>query len=481
MDDTYKNNGSLKQPDPVNTALYKMPKNIRQVGNITSHNKIIYIEDYVMTFIKQLSDKDHSGCGIAVLLGYYIRTEEGRNIFIKAAIEMKDIDNGDGIGFSDEGWTSIYENIKKYFTDVEIVGWALIGPEFFLESGEKIRKVHIENFPGPDKILLKMDSLEKEETFYINENNQLMKQNGYYIYYEKNEEMQNYMIDNKEVISEERTYSDQTTRKIRSVIQEKKEVKDDKSVVRLLYAASTLLAIIVLVIAATMLDNYEQMKNMEVAINQITESLNVVKENNQADTQVAEDTSNSEIDDKENQSETADHESTDTDTIKDENILDVANESENSNEDGTNVDGTDENAMDIETISGNVVVEDDEDSTGSNNEDQDKPTDNDNTDESNDSKDTDSEQDKQEDENTNKDSDDSKKDSDKSSEKDTDATDKTTSTNANVNYYIVREGDSLVGICFELYNSTSNLSKIMELNGIEDQDKIFIGQKLIVP
>jgi hypothetical protein len=472
MDNTYKNNGNMRQPDPVNAALFKMPKNIRQVGNITSHNKIIYIEDYVMTFIKQLSDKDHSGCGIAVLLGYYIRTEEGRNIFVKAAVEMQETENGDGIGFTDEGWTSIYENIKKYFTDVEIVGWALIGPEFFIESGEKIRKVHIENFPGPDKILLKMDSLEKEETFYINENNQLMEQNGYYIYYEKNEEMQNYMVDHKQVVSEERTYNDQTTRKIRSVIQEKKEVKDDKSVVRLLYAASTLLAIVVLVIAATMLDNYEQMKNMEVAINQITESLSLVKENNQGDTQVAEDSSSDTLEEKDTKSEIADSESVDTDTIKDENILDIAGDLGDPGKDGKSDD-----TMDVETISGNVVVEDD---TSSNEEnlDQEEAADNESQDESTNQ---DNDEDVADDSNTNKNSNKPDKDNDKSSDNDASTKDESTQTDAKVNYYIVREGDSLVGICFDLYNSTSNLSKIMELNGIDDQDKIFIGQKLIVP
>lgn len=39
-----------------------------------------------------------------------------------------------------------------------------------------------------------MDSLEKEENFYLLEEERLEKQKGYYIYYEKNEPMQTYMI-----------------------------------------------------------------------------------------------------------------------------------------------------------------------------------------------------------------------------------------------------------------------------------------------
>jgi nucleoid-associated protein YgaU len=48
-------------------------------------------------------------------------------------------------------------------------------------------------------------------------------------------------------------------------------------------------------------------------------------------------------------------------------------------------------------------------------------------------------------------------------------------------YYVVKSGDSLAGISYKLYNSANYVTKIMELNGIEDQDKIYAGQKLIVP
>jgi hypothetical protein len=104
-----------------------------------------------------------------------------------------------------------------------------VGSGFYLDNEEMIRKTHMENFNGPDKTLLKIDTLEKEEVFYLFENNQLVKQSGYYIYYEKNEEMQNYMIDAKDVVGEERDYQDHTTQKIRHMIQEKNEQKTTKN------------------------------------------------------------------------------------------------------------------------------------------------------------------------------------------------------------------------------------------------------------
>ena len=168
MDNSYSKGGDAnKQQESVKSVPVKMPKNLRQVGSAGSRNKAIYVEDYVMTYIKQLADKEHTGCKVAILMGYYVKTEEGKNIFVKGAVEMTDTDFTNGIVLSAEGWTSMYENIKKYFSDVEIVGWSLTGPGFFIESEDKIRKVHMENFRGPDKILLKLDSMEKEESFYI--------------------------------------------------------------------------------------------------------------------------------------------------------------------------------------------------------------------------------------------------------------------------------------------------------------------------
>ncbi len=476
MDNLNSKGGNINnQPEPVNTIPIKIPKNVRQVGSMGSRNKVIYVEDYVMTYIKQLSDKEHSGCRIAVLLGYYIRTEESKNIFIKGAIEMMNTDFGNGIAFSDEGWTSIYENIKRYFSDVEIVGWSLIGPEFFIESEEKIRKIHMENFSGSDKVFLKMDSMEKEEAFYINENNQLVKLNGYYIYYEKNEEMQNYMVENKEAVSEEKNYTDHTTRKIRNVIQEKKEIKDDRSIIRLLYAASTLLAIIVLVIAATMLDNYDKMKSMETALNTISKSLNIAQ--NDGDTleeavnkETGEQTGdNTQVTDgnKEN-SQVADADSQTGDN--DKNIVD--------NQPGKGSDAEEEQGSDngqettVETIEGNVNTIEEDDNKPADDADGDNIPNGNNSESDNtgNKKDTAKADDQNDNSASAADNSNSNKDDNE-----------TVQTSAPVKYYIVHAGDTLASISHQLYNTFSYMDEIKKLNGIEDENKIYEGQKLIVP
>lgn len=453
MDNSYSKGGDAnKQQESVKSVPVKMPKNLRQVGSAGSRNKAIYVEDYVMTYIKQLADKEHTGCKVAILMGYYVKTEEGKNIFVKGAVEMTDTDFTNGIVLSAEGWTSMYENIKKYFSDVEIVGWSLTGPGFFIESEDKIRKVHLENFQGPDKILLKLDSMEKEESFYICENNQLVKQSGYYIYYEKNEEMQNYMVDNKETAGEEKNYSDHTTKKIRNVIQEKKEVKDDKSVIRLLYAASTLLAIIVLVIAATMLDNYDKMRNMETALNTITQSLNL---NGDSETAETDESDNPDL------IQQADNHTVDDKEAKDSQSADDAAAGEETSD--TKAPDDKEGTTEVETVKGNVEADPETDK---------KPEENENN------KPADKEGDKNSESNTETaaaDNEESTGNTPKDNEEDA------VEASAPVKYYTVQAGDSLAAISFELYHTFSYMDEIKELNGIEDEDKIYEGQKLIVP
>lgn len=472
MDNGHNNTYGGKKPDEtMYDENYKLPKNIRQIGNIPNHNKIIYVEDYVMTFMKQIGQKEPANCNIAVLLGYFVRTEERKHIFIKGAVEMKYADFNNGICFTDESWTSIYESIKKYFTDVEIVGWALAGSGFYLDSEDILRKVHMENFSGPDKALLKIDTLEKEEIFYLFENNKLVKQGGYYIYYEKNEEMQNYMIDIKNVVGEEINYQDHTTRKIRNVIKEKNEQKqlkvEDKSVVRLLYAASTLLAIIVLVIAGTMLNNYKKMRDMEEALYAISENLNkndsIVSEENVSGTNTndSQAVSNFETNETDKQKQTKANETLEVDT---------KGEKDSSSELDT---------VEVETIPGDVTTDNKE--QGKEEIMEEEPDQSLETAHSGADEQENQNQTKREPTPTPTEQPIKEPTPTPTKEPEKKKSEETKETSKEIKYYVVQPGDSLAGISYKLYNSANYISKIKELNGIEDENKIYAGQKLIVP
>ena len=401
--------------------VFKMPKNIRQVGNV-NNSRIIYIEDYVMTFIKQLAMEGETSSKIAVLVGQYVRVDNARNIFITGAIEVEEIDWSSEVMFTNDIWTNIYDNIKKYFVDFEIVGWFLGGATNILEEKDKILKTHLDNFAGQDKTLLTYDNLEKEESFLVFIDKRLVRQNGYYIYYEKNEEMQNYMIDHKNVEEKIEHYEDKVTKDIRQVIQNKKPSQEEsKSVNWLMYAAGALLAVVILIVSASMLNNVEQMKSMQKTLAELTENSRPKEDTSQVET-------------------------------KSNDIKDVMAETIKEN---MNVRNSDEGSLDVEVLPGNIYPIDEEVKDQG-------------------VEDTDSQEPQEEI------VDDTKAeelvDSEVAQEEPVQEVIK-----QEVKYYTVEMGDTLAGISYKLYNSANYIKKIMKLNNIEDENVIIAGQKLIVP
>ena len=47
--------------------------------------------------------------------------------------------------------------------------------------------------------------------------------------------------------------------------------------------------------------------------------------------------------------------------------------------------------------------------------------------------------------------------------------------------YVIGEGETLYGICIENYGNLNHLAEVCRLNDLADVDKIFAGQKLILP
>lgn len=78
-----------------------------------------------------------------------------------------------------------------------MVSW---GQEQQMEVTEMILRIHLKHFGG-EKVLMLMDPVENEEAFFHYENSFMVKQSGFYIYYEKNLQMQNYMIEKNPELS----------------------------------------------------------------------------------------------------------------------------------------------------------------------------------------------------------------------------------------------------------------------------------------
>ena len=87
-----------------------------------------------------------------------------------------------------------------------MIGWALLRMGFSVRLNDKIKKTHFENFPGEEKVLYMIDDLENEDAFYVYRGQDLVRQSGYYIYYDKNPMMREYLAERREGMQESENY-----------------------------------------------------------------------------------------------------------------------------------------------------------------------------------------------------------------------------------------------------------------------------------
>lgn len=252
-----------------------LPKNVRQIGE-PEENRKIYIEDYVITYLKKVAKEAALNSRVAVLLGHSEWMDGIPYLFIKSAVVLKDLeDYGEGIPFTDEAWAQVYGTIKEYFSDQNVLGWFLSIPGYPMELDRDLVKTHINHFGGVDKVLLVAEPGDWEEDFFAYENGRLARQKGYYIFYERNEAMQRYMVEtgDGESIEKKEEFEDRAARSFRTLVQEKKDLSGQKRVMTFLYTASTFLVMVVLVIGITLINNYEKMEGLEMTLTEISQSL----------------------------------------------------------------------------------------------------------------------------------------------------------------------------------------------------------------
>lgn len=183
-----------------------LPKNIRQIGSPVGHTKV-YIEDYVITFLNSLSMDKNTYVRGAILFGEKKTIEDDTIIYVKGAIEGQNLElDLDETVFNDEVWREIYQQKDRLFPGLEVIGWALLRMGFSVRLNDKIKKTHFENFPGEGKVLYMIDDLENEDAFYVYRGQDMARQSGYYIYYDKNPMMQEYLAERREGMKESENY-----------------------------------------------------------------------------------------------------------------------------------------------------------------------------------------------------------------------------------------------------------------------------------
>ena len=257
----------------------RRPKNIKQIGDVSSNRKI-YIEDYAFTYINSVAYQTPEDEQAGVLLGEVQKSDEEKCLFIKGVIRAKTPENEtkQGIVFNEKIWEKIYAEIEKYFPDLEVVGWFAAMPGITQERFLYLKKLHMDNFSGGMKTMYLVNTCDKEENFYLYENGELKKQKGYVCFYERNYEMQEYMLERRERKPIESPEKDKVMKSIRSIIQEKEEMRQRRKNSVFLYGISSFMAVVVLVIGINLLNSYEKMKKFDTSLSNIALEISNISE-----------------------------------------------------------------------------------------------------------------------------------------------------------------------------------------------------------
>lgn len=397
---------SEENPKDNNTCI-RRPKNIKQIGDVSSDKKI-YIEDYAFTYINSIAYNSPQEEQAGVLLGELAKEGNERCVFVKGVIKAALGDTSDtGIYFNENIWNKIYSDTEKYFPDLSVVGWFAVMPEVTDERMARLKKLHLDNFAGNMKTLYLVDTVEKEEHFYLYENGTLKRQKGYVCFYERNYEMQEYMLERSEKKSCEDASDDRVIRNIRNVIREKEELKEQRKSGSFMYGVSVFLVVVIIVIGINLMNNYEKMRRLNQSVDNLMNQL----EGNERGGQDGDDNGV-------HDSEASGDISVDGNAIKVNRLSgDVYPLEENSTSDKTERETMSDNNAASETTQ--AVSE-------------------------------------------------------------TDASVSSVKTDS-YSMYTVKQGDTLMGICKRYYGTTTKYQEVMQYNGLDDSDMLYIGQQIKLP
>lgn len=416
---------------------FTLPKNIRQMGSFGDTYKI-YVEDFVYTYVHQFlhRKKEENEVIAAVLLGEVKKQDNQEYVFISGAqkvdfrISQEGEPEEDAASRQQEFWANVYQGIKEYFSDREILGWYINLDGSGLELNPQLRQFFEATYSKGSRFLYYEDSLEKQDAFFVQEQHVLQRISGYAVYYEKNPQMQDFMIAEKErtapkpphnVVNFEKKEED-VAQNYRAILNKLNEKPQKKKVQPAIYVAGVAVLAVVTATGITQVGNYQNLKTLEKTLQTLSgavspdntseeESSAQPEEENQIAVQPDEEENSEKSDEK---TDTADNESKDTENtgqnVQEDTPASQAEQGQNEAAEETNQDasGTDEaQTEDGQAVSANSTQE---------------PV-----------------------------------------------------------YYTVKRGDSLVSISKAIYNNTDMIDEICSLNNIENMDVIYEGQKLRMP
>ena len=434
----------------IGSEAFTLPKNIRQIGQPGEQN-VVYIEDYVYTYLHLFLKEKCKGDTLraAVLAGKVHMQGDKTCAFISSAMFCE---------FSAlhmETQEDLLTVLQEHFTGVVPLGWYIgcDGQDSHIQSVVKHYYAQMDAVV-PGYLIYEDDSTGNMDLFCW-EQNAMHPMGGYYIYYEKNPQMQEFLIAEKRAlrgdVGIENTMSDTGELPVRQMgdaqksmseqiakhyareemvrFAEKKDRPSGKKPQRVVYAACAAALIIAAATGVSQIGNYQSLKNFQETVSRMAGTSEQTAEDPGKDTKDA-------------SMDTVDVQSQNTDVGAGKNagseaggqVKDAVENNGSETSDATSVEGqnagasTQNNGTDMSQHSSETASGAEQGGTISENDPSSVWTD-----------------------------------------------------GNGAKYYIVQKGDSLMSISRKLYQSIDRVHEIKALNNMLDTDVIYEGQQLRVP
>lgn len=412
----------------------KYPKNVRQIG-VPLPGQKIYLEDYVITYLKQCFVHAQEPV-VVLLLGKYGEQEAKEAVFLYGAMALEEEKILEKGGIEQETWDQVHQSIAENFPEAQVLGWACGVPMWSSNVDSQVRRLQKKEFARENRTLFLWDLSEKEEKIFLWQRSMLKEMSGYYVYFEKNPQMQNFMLDSTEPESIDGDYKDTVTVSMRHVIEEKEEHK--KNMQLLAYCGAVAAGIALLFGVHTMLDSTARIRKMEQTVDTLTEYVGKQQEDVAAMSRQAQNTE---------------------DTVKEiprqsaESVqtTDASSRRKTTEQAGEVVQQGDENAGTAQSGADKRDKEEIDTKTSPENGTDQKPTGA------------------------------GKSAAGTESKQSAGSRAKKTSIGSGMQSYIVRKGDTLSQIVWRQYHDLSYEKKIKKANGLKDADAIYEGQCIVLP
>ena len=477
---------------------FHLPKNIRQMGKLGDTCQI-YVEDFVYTYVHRTLHEEVQKNEIpaAVLLGKTYRRGNQEYIFISGAQQVDFSFPGESAVYAEPFsaekeqeaertqdeisrqvdttivpdidiveqpsaavasqdrqqlfWERVYQGIKEYFSDYELLGWYFSLEGSNLEVTASMQQFFDATQEHGSRFLYYEDKLNRMDAFFVQAQGTLQRLEGYAVYYEKNPAMQEFLVAQNRHTEPLRSETDReqepsdVAQNYRAILNKLNERPTRKKHQPFVYVAGVAVLAVVAATGISQIGNYQNLKVLEHTLQTVSGNVQSADSKGAKDKQT-EDAKNADQQEQKQKEQETDKQNS--------GGQDAADDQKERDRDQTADQKTDQTTKSQAAQSADQSEQDQSKETQGQSEQKNEQT-----------------------AQSQKTTEQAPTEQDNSGQADTANAD----AKKGARYYTVKKGDSLMSISKAVYHTTQKVQDICNANQIENMDMIYEGQRLLLP